>query len=174
MECIIYGNLTLRKAESRDVRQLTSWWNNGSVMAHAGFPNGLGTSETEVAQKIENGRMVIEENGRLIDECSYHNLNDTTVEIGIKICEIDCQNRGVGRKVLSMLIRKLFNIGYAKIVLDTNRTNKRAQHVYESLGFKKVRENIHSWYNQLGEPQSSIDYELTEKDFISFINHNVL
>ena len=47
---------------------------------------------------------VIEENARLIGECNYRNAADGVAEIGIKICEADCQNCGVGRKVLRMLI----------------------------------------------------------------------
>ena len=138
-------------------------------MAHAGFPNGLGTTEEEVIEGLDSGRMVIEESDRLIGECNYRNLVDGVAEIGIKICETDCQNRGVGRKVLSMMIGWLFSNGYSKIVLDTNLTNTRAQHVYESLGFRKVQTNIDSWKDQLGRVQSSVDYELVETDFYSYI-----
>ena len=164
-----FENLTIRQAEVADAKQLTAWWNNGAVMAHAGFSNGLGTSEEEVIEGLGNGRMVIEESDRLIGECNYRNVADGVAEIGIKICETDCQNRGVGRKVLSMLIGWLFRNGYSKIVLDTNLTNTRAQHVYESLGFRKVRTNIDSWKDQLGRLQSSVDYELVETDFNSYI-----
>ncbi|MBR5253051.1 MAG: GNAT family N-acetyltransferase [Clostridia bacterium] len=166
-----YGNLTVRKAEASDAKQLTAWWNDGAVMAHAGFPNGLGTTEEEVIAKLRDGLYVILENERLIGECNWRNVADGVAEIGIKICETDCQNRGVGRKVLSMLIDELFRTGYSKIVLDTNLTNTRAQHVYESLGFCKVRTNIDSWKNQLGQLQSSVDYELVEKDFVSYIDY---
>ena len=166
---IQYENLTIRQAKVADAKQLTAWWNDGAVMAHAGFPNGLGTTEEEVIKGLGNGRMVIEESDRLIGECNYRNVADGVAEIGIKICETDRQNRGVGRKVLSMLIGWLFRNGYSKIVLDTNLTNTRAQHVYESLGFCKVRTNIDSWKDQLGQLQSSVDYELVETDFTSYI-----
>lgn len=166
---IQYENLTIRQAEVADAKQLTAWWNDGAVMAHAGFPNGLGTTKEEVIEGLGNGRMVIEESDRLIGECNYRNVADGVAEIGIKICETDCQNRGVGRKVLSMLIGWLFKNGYSKIVLDTNLTNRRAQHIYESLGFCKVRTNIDSWKDQLGRLQSSVDYELVETDFNSYI-----
>ena len=165
-----FENLTIRQAVVADAKQLTAWWNDGAVMAHAGFPNGLGTTEEEVIRGLGNGRMVIEESDRLIGECIYRNVADGVAEIGIKICETDCQNRGVGRKVLSMLIGWLFRNGYSKIVLDTNLTNTRAQHVYESLGFCKVKTNIDSWKDQLGRLQSSVDYELVEKDFVSYIS----
>ena len=169
---IVHGDLCIRNAESADCAQLARWWNDGSVMAHAGFPNGLGTTEDEVVKGLGNGRMVIEESDRLIGECNYRNVSDGVAEIGIKICETDCQNRGVGRKVLSMLIGWLFRNGCSKIVLDTNLTNTRAQHVYEALGFRKVRTNIDSWKDQLGRLQSSVDYELVEKDFVSYISEH--
>lgn len=70
-----------------------------------------------------------------------------------------------------MLINDLFkDFGYKKIVLDTNVNNLRAQHVYEKLGFQKLRVNVDVWKNQLGELQSSIDYELEEKDFIYYFD----
>ena len=168
MTIIRYKNLTIRQAEASDAKQLAAWWKDGAVMAHAGFPHGLGTTEEDVVKGLGNGCMVIEENDRQIGECNYRNVADGVAEIGIKICETDCQNRGVGRKVLSMLIDWLFRNGYSKIVLDTNLTNKRAQHVYESLGFRKVRTNIDSWKDQLGRLQSSVDYELIEKNFVRY------
>lgn len=152
-----------------DAKQLAAWWNDGAVMAHAGFPNGLETTEGEVIEGLGNGLMVIEESDCLIGECNYRDVSDSVAEIGIKICKTDCQNRGVGRKVLSMLIGWLFKNGYSKIVLETNLTNTRAQHVYESLGFRKVRANIDSWKDQLGQLQSSVDYELAETDFNSYL-----
>lgn len=167
---IKYENLTVRQAEAADARQLCAWWNDGAVMAHAGFPDGLGTTEEEVIKGLGKGRMVIEESGRLIGECNYREVNDGVAEIGIKICETDCQNRGVGRKVLSMLIGWLFRSGCSKIILDTNLANTRAQHVYESLGFCRVRTNIDSWRDQRGRLQSSVDYELTKEAFVSYID----
>ena len=168
MTTIRYKNLTIRQAEASDAKQLAAWWNDGAVMAHAGFPHGLGTTEEDVVKGLGNGCMVIEENDRQIGECNYRNVADGVSEICIKICETDCQNRGVGKKVLSMLIDWLFRSGYSQIVLDTNLTNKRAQHVYESLGFRKVRTNMDSWKDQLGRFQSSVDYELIEKDFVRY------
>lgn len=79
------------------------------------------------------------------------------------------QNKGYGKILLSMLIRSLFDdMGYQKIVLDANLKNERAQHVYERLGFRKLRVNENSWENQDGVLQSSVDYELVREDFVSF------
>ena len=164
-----HGNILLRDAAKADAKQLTEWWNDGAVMAHAGFPNGLGTTVEEVAEDIGAGALIIEEAGKPIGEANYRIVDDKVAEIGIKICVFDCQNRGIGKIVLSMLIHYLFGNGFDRIVLDTNLENKRAQRVYESLGFRKVRVNIDSWTDQVGQPQSSVDYELVEKDFVDYV-----
>ena len=160
-----YKNLTIRDAVAADAAQLAAWWNDGAVMAHAGFPNGLGTTVEKVIAGLGNGRLVLEENERLIGEACYRKVGEGIAEIGIKICETDCQNRGLGRIILSMLISWLFEQGFGKIVLDTNEKNLRAQHVYELLGFRKLRINKDSWKDQLGNLQSSVDYELTPENF---------
>ena len=162
------GNILLRDATKTDAKQLAEWWNDGAVMAHAGFPNGLGTTAEEVAEDIGIGALIIEEAGKPIGEANYRIVDDKVAEIGIKICETDCQNRGLGRIILSMLISWLFEQGFEKIVLDTNLTNLRAQHVYESLGFRKLRINYDSWTDQLGNKQSAVDYVLTEDNFVDF------
>ena len=80
------------------------------------------------------------------------------------------QDKGLGKILLSMLISCLFEqMGYEKIFLDTNLKNKRAQHVYERLGFKRLRVAENSWYDQLGDPQSAVEYEMYKEDFISFL-----
>ena len=165
---IKYDSLTIRDAVAADAAQLTAWWNDGAVMAHAGFPNGLGTTVEKVIAGLGNGRLILIENEQLIGEACYRKVGKGVAEIGIKICETDCQNRGLGRIILSMLISWLFEQGFEKIVLDTNLTNLRAQHVYESLGFHKLRVNIDSWTDQLGNKQSAVDYELTGDNFIDF------
>jgi RimJ/RimL family protein N-acetyltransferase len=165
---IVYKNLHIRTAVAADAAQLTAWWNDGAVMAHAGFPLGPCTTVEKVIAGLGNGRLILEENERLIGEACYRKVGEGIAEIGIKICETDCQNRGLGRVFLSMLISWLFEQDFLKIVLDTNLTNFRAQHVYESLGFQKLRVNINSWIDQLGNKQSAVDYELTEENFIDF------
>ena len=171
---IKFENLTLRYAEENDAAILTKWWNDGSVMAHAGFPNGLNISEEKVIKQISEEseetirRLVIEYDDVPVGEMSYRNLGNGSAEIGIKICEKEYQNKFNGRKYLSMLINMLFEKGYQKIVLDTNLNNKRAQHVYELIGFKKVKVNHNSWTNQLGKLQSSVDYQLIKEDFIDY------
>ena len=168
------NDITIRNAGADDCDQLATWWNDGNVMAHAGFPLGLNTTSEEIKNQIAEDtdetkcRLIIEYRGQSIGEMCYYNMGNHVAEIGIKICEPSFQEKGLGRIILSMLIHELFIRGYTKIILDTNKNNTRAQHVYEKLGFRRVRIHENSWKNQLGELQSSIDYELTPDDFIDF------
>jgi RimJ/RimL family protein N-acetyltransferase len=171
-----YKNLKIRNAGESDAKQLAVWWNDGRVMAHAGFPNGLGTTAEKVWEEIGSDsddtrrRLIMEADNVPIGEMSYCNRGNKTAEIGIKICDFSMQDKGLGKILLSMLISYLFEeMGYEKIFLDTNLKNKRAQHVYERLGFKRLRVAENSWYDQLGEPQSAVEYEMYKEDFTSFL-----
>ncbi len=174
---LTHNDLVIRNATAQDAPQLAAWWNDGAVMVHAGFPNGLGTTAQAIAESLAadsddtRRRLIIEQATVPIGEMSYRNVGGGTAEIGIKICDFTRQNKGLGKVLLSMLITSLFHdYGYEKIVLDTNLTNTRAQHVYEQLGFTKLRVNTDSWRDQLGRLQSSVDYELTEDGFVSWLN----
>lgn len=172
---IEYAELTIRNAEASDAVQLAEWWNDGEVMAHAGFPLGLGTTPEKIAGEISGDsddtrrRLVLVCGSVSIGEMSYKNIGNHTAEIGIKICRRDMQNRGLGRRYLSMLISRLFEMGYEKIVLDTDTNNKRAQHVYESLGFRCVGVRENCFTDQIGVMRSAVDYELILRDFVSFL-----
>ncbi|HHW72406.1 MAG TPA: GNAT family N-acetyltransferase [Firmicutes bacterium] len=168
-----HSELVIRDAEVGDARLLCQWWNDGKVMEHAGFPLGLGTTEEEVVKLLaqdEDGihrRLILEVASVPVGEMNYRNKGGGTAEIGIKICRFDHQEKGYGTKFLKMLIAYLFDeLGFTRIILDTNVKNTRAQHVYEEkLGFRKAGVRIDSWKDQLGELQSSIDYELLPEDF---------
>src|SRR5699024_7050378 len=112
-----FRNLRIRNAVASDAPQLTRWWNDGSVMAHAGFPHGLGTTEEEVAGKLaqdreETGRcLILELDGAPVGEMCYRIVEGNKAQIGIKICEAARQEQGYGRIALSLLIRALFDRG---------------------------------------------------------------
>lgn len=169
-----YKGLVIRNARVEDSEILCCWWNDGKIMAHAGFPNGIGETQEVIMENILSDNddthrlLIIEKDSVVIGEMNYRNMGNGVAEIGIKICDFSKQEKGYGKVLLSMLINELFSMGYKKIILDTNLSNTRAQHVYESLGFQKVRVNYDSWKNQLGELQSSIDYELYENQFINY------
>jgi len=166
-------NLVIRHATQGDARILGNWWRDGTIMAHAGFPHGLDVSYEEIASSLSTDsddtrrRLIIEVDDKPIGEMSYRNKGNKIAEIGIKICDSTMQERGYGTRFLCMLIEVLlYEQRYEKITLDTNLENTRAQHVYEKIGFRKVSINHNSWKDQLGRPQSSVEYELTEEDYV--------
>ncbi|MTI66982.1 MAG: GNAT family N-acetyltransferase [Firmicutes bacterium] len=167
-------NILIRNAISSDAKILCKWWNDGEIMSHAGFPKGLGTTVKNIEEDLKNdtdkkGRRLMIEYERLpIGEMSFKNKGSKTVEIGIKICDITKQERGLGTIILKMFIKSLFeDYKFEKIILDTNLNNKRAQHVYEKIGFRKVRINYEWWKDQIGELQSSVDYELLKVEYLN-------
>lgn len=138
---IIHKNFKIRDAGCTDAPLLCKWWNDGSIMAHAGFPNGLYTSEEKIRSQLAadsdctRRRLITELKCLPIGEMSYSMIGADTAEIGIKICEPGFREKGHGTILLKMLITRLFASGCRKIILDTNLKNTRARHVYEKLGF---------------------------------------
>ena len=179
---LTYRDLTVRTAAPTDAARLAAWWNDGTVMAHAGFPLGLGVTEAQVAGQICAGcpgvreLLLIEQSGVPIGEMNYRTVQPApgtaplppTAEIGIKICRADCQNNGLGKVLLSLLIRELFRAGFAAIVLDTNPDNLRARQVYRRLGFEQAGLVQNNWRDQLGRPQSTVYYRLEPAQFVDF------
>ena len=166
------GKLRIRQATAQDAKILCEWWNDGRVMAHAGFPNGLGISEPEIVAAIQKNSdlhrlLIMEFEYTPIGEMNYRTPREGVAEIGIKICDASKQNLGYGSKFLKMLMQHIFmSMAYNKIILDTNLKNERAQYVYERLGFRKTGTNIDAWKDQLGEMQTSVDYEMSKDEYM--------
>ena len=142
-------------------------------MAHAGMPNGAGTSVDKVLKWMSDEpgvRLMIEIDGIPAGEMACRDKGSGTAELGIKICDFDKQGKGYGTLLLKMLIAEMFQRGYEKIVLSTNMNNTRAQHVYEKkLGFHKVGIDCNASKNQLGEWQSFVNYELEKSQFTPIV-----
>ncbi len=168
---IIYQDILIRDAKEKDVSILTQWRNDGKVMAHAGFPNGINTTIQKVKEQLQEElknykqRLIIEYKHQPIGEMCFFPFDDA-IEIGIKICEINMQNHGLGQNILTLFIQELFHMGYSKIILSTDLNNLRAQHVYEKLGFKKYDIQYNSWQDPQGDMHSTIFYELFPQNFI--------
>lgn len=171
------GNIVIRSAEIKDAKILTDWWNDGKVMAHAGFPNGLNTTEEDTTKLILNNRTklsqlcIIEIDDLKVGELNYR-IMPNVAEIGIKICDSNYQSKGYGTKILKNLIHFLFTddlinqqTEIEKITLDTNLNNTRAQNTYLKIGFKKIKVVEDAFTDQLGISQSAVIFEMTKKDY---------
>ena len=161
-----YQNYTLHEATLDDVYLLTEWWNDGNIMAHAGFPKGLNIESHEIEKiilknSIEKAILFIIRFGeKSIGETNYRVCDNKEIEIGIKIVDEESQNKGIGTIVIHILLRFLYLQGHRIINLDTNLNNLRAQHFYEKIGFTKEKTENDSWCDQNGKLQSSVFYKI--------------
>lgn len=80
------GEMTIRSAELRDAEQLNRWWNDGRVMAHAGFPNGLGEPLEQTVALVRRNETQLSQ--VCIIECSGVPIGETNYSIGTGFAEI--------------------------------------------------------------------------------------
>ena len=112
--------------------------------------------------------MIVKNDGFSIGELSFHNLDLTnkSCEIGIKICELSEQGKGYGEEALRGFINYLFRTyELHRIELDTLLENKRAQHLYQKVGFKVVGVKRDVWLDPEGNYRSAVVMDLLKNDF---------
>lgn len=174
-------NIVIRSARLDDAKRLNQWWNDGQVMEHAGFPNGIGEPMEDTIDNIRSreGKLgqlcIIEIDKNPVGELSYGIGGDGAAYPGWKICDFSYQNQGYGPKIIIMLLEFLFTdeainskFPIEKVVWDTMLENKRAQHIYETkIRAKKIGIRENAWKDQLGSWRSAVDYEITREDFFS-------
>ena len=175
---IIFENIKIREAEISDAKILTNWWNDGKVMAHAGFPRGLETNLKKVEEQIKSyedklSKLCMIEIDTIPVGEMYYKIEDGFVEVGWKICEENFQNKGYGTKIINKTCEFLFNdkkinglVNVEKINWETLLSNKRAQKVYEDkIHAIRVKVEKDYWKDQNGELQSVVVYEMPRERF---------
>ena len=105
-------------------------------------------------------RFIIESEGVSIGEMCWRETSPATAEIGIKICNPAYQNRGLGKTLLRLFIEALFRQGFSCIEVSTMLSNRRAQHVYEQLGFGEKTLVKDGWTAPDGAVYSYLTYKL--------------
>lgn len=175
-------NIVIRSANVNDSLQLKKWWNDGKVMEHAGFPNGLGVSIESIIDSIKNNEerlsqlCIIEIDCKLAGELSYSIRGNGLANAGWKICDFTYQNQGYGTKIIIMLLEFIFmdkNINsqfpIERIAWDTMVENERAKHIYKTkVGAKETRFRENTWKDQVGNWRSVVDYEIKREEFFLF------
>lgn len=148
------SKVIMRQMELGDEELLYKWWNNGEMMSHA--THAFGTLQSKesirlnIIKEIENYSMFptskrfiicMKNDLKPIGEINYcdWDYRNQNCEVGIKICEIDEQGKGYGKDALYHFIDFMFRfLNLNKIQLTTMIDNKRAQSLYEKLGFKEI------------------------------------
>lgn len=173
-------NIVIRSATVDDAIQLNKWWNDGRVMEHAGFPNGIGESLDDTIANIRSweGKLsqlcIMEIDGKPVGELNYSIKGNGGAYPGWKICDFNYQNQGYGSKIIMMLLEFIFTdedinskFPIEKIIWDTTLENKRAQYVYENkIGARKIGIQENAWQDQLGNWRSAVDYEISREEFL--------
>lgn len=174
-------HIVIRDATIDDAILLNTWWNDGAVMEHAGFPLGLGESLAETLANIQkrdsimNPLCIIKIDGQRVGELNYHLTQEGIAYPGWKICDVGFQNQGYGPKIILLLFEYLFTnelintkIKVEKVVWDTTLENGRAQYVYEQkIGAKRIGVRERAWQDQLGRWRTVVDYQMTREEFLA-------
>ncbi len=152
--------MLIRPVRADDLAHLVCWWNDGEVMRHVGFPNGLGITmeKLEASWKkwkddpVQCRRIIclksemISESGCVtapIGETNFHDYqpDNKQVEIGIKICRPDLWGQGYGTEALAAMTRYAFEaLGVDRVLLNPSKTNARIIRVNKKCGYRIIGE----------------------------------
>lgn len=175
-------NIIIRPLQMGDEDYLYNWWNNGELMEHATHKFGVLQSKESIKNSVINeleGNQLFPTNKRFIicnkddlkpigevNYCDYDARNQKA-ELGIKICELDEHGNGKGKDALYHFIDFMFKfLNLNKIELTTMADNKRAQRLYEKLGFKKIGVIREAYFDsRCGEFSDVIYMDLLKKDW---------
>ena len=82
--------------------------------------------------------IVVYEGDKLIGGGAIRKYNDTDVELKRVFVHAEYQGRGVGTKLVSMLLEWAKEIGYDRVILETGELLAESCAVYKKLGFTVI------------------------------------
>ncbi|MCO4577579.1 acetyltransferase, GNAT family [Streptococcus infantarius subsp. infantarius] len=105
--------------------------------------------------------LLAEENGQIVGTCNCRSFRKKRLshraEIGIAVKKA-YWNKGIGRKLLTRLIDLSRQSGLKILSLEVRTDNKGAIHLYESLGFRRIR----TFEGFMEIDGKSIDFDIME------------
>jgi len=143
--------MLIRPVRADDLAHLLCWWNDGEVMRHVGFPNGLGITMEELKASWKKWKddplglmkIICLKDGTGIGETCFHDYqpDNKQVEIGIKICRSDLWGQDLGTEALAAMTRYAFEtLEVNRVLLNPSKTNARIIHVNEKCGYRIIGE----------------------------------
>ena len=72
--------------------------------------------------------------------------NESTAKLRLLILEPRARGRGLGKRLVEECVAFARAKGYRKLVLWTQSNLAAARHIYESCGFKRVKQEKHSTF----------------------------
>lgn len=137
----------LRELERRDLPTINRWRNDPELIDQLGAPFRFINLSVDEAwydgyMKSRNAAVrcaVVEEgNDEILGLVSLVSVNsiDQSAELHIMIGDARNQGRGIGTFAVQAMLRHAFcNMNLHRVELTVLRENKRAQHLYEKIGF---------------------------------------
>lgn len=138
--------ITIRDARPEDAPTITLIYNQGIVDRLATLETGERTPEERLAWLTARGPrhpvLVAEAGGQVIGWASLNVFNprsayDHVADFSLYV-ERSWRGRGVGGRMLGVLIERAREIGYHKMVLSAFPFNAAGMALYERFGFRRV------------------------------------
>lgn len=162
--------IKVREVTVKDAKNLLEFCNQvGSETDNLSYGSeGMGLSvaeEEKILAKFQNAKtchfLLAEENGQIVGTCNCRSFRKKRLshraEIGIAVKKT-YWNKGIGRKLLTRLIDLSRQSGLKILSLEVRTDNKGAIHLYESLGFRRIR----TFEGFMEIDGKSIDFDIME------------
>jgi diamine N-acetyltransferase len=136
--------IVLRAIEREDLPNYVQWLNDPVVLEYFGefVPLSLAQEEQWYEQMLQDQKQrnfAIEYEGQHIGGAGFANIDgrNQSAEVGLLIGNPALWDQGLGREVLQMLLDFGFcQMNLHRIYLQVLAENRRAVHLYETLGFQ--------------------------------------
>ena len=169
-------NISIKKAQLKDIETLSRIHSTSLIAAFGGlFPEeivmqffGFERRLKGFAKELEKGQPVnflVYDEDEAIGILSYGpsrhmEVDDDTIEIWRVYFLPGYWGRGAAAIAMDLIMKKIQEAGYKKVILWVMEENLRARRFYEKSGFEKTMK-IHD--DELGRPTREIMYELALK-----------
>ena len=158
--------LSLRRAQADDLDFVLAAENdpevspNITVRGREKHLEGLASDDEELLLILGDGEPV---GYALLTELSRPHGS-----ISIYTLAVTRRNEGIGRRAIELLLERCFTVHDAhRVWLDVLGANKRAQHLYDSMGFVREGEFREAWRNADGTYDSMIYLSMLDREWRS-------
>ncbi|MCC6617908.1 MAG: GNAT family N-acetyltransferase [Chloroflexi bacterium] len=137
------ATVELRPTTETDLPDLMALWNDGAVMRHVGYPDGIGADPEHMRAWLRRVRADPSRRHYTIHtaeigfcgEVHARTAADGLASLDIKL-QPKAQGRGIAHAALGRLIDEIFSAGVAsRAYVEPDRANSAALRLYGRLGF---------------------------------------
>lgn len=112
--------------------------------------SGLTGAEDAKHELAENIYYLIERDGKIVGDVAYQMKGENHAYISGLAVAKEFQGKGIAKQAMKLILEKLKDVELIDLV--THPKNEKAIKLYESLGFKKMGEQMENYFGD-GEPR---------------------